>query len=147
MVTGTIKQNNFEIGAHIKTVQQSGLCLLGKVHSSRFMQGYYVSYIQDITKRKQAEITIRKSAELYCALTENMKDVILILDPELMKATYISPSVYKMLGYKPEEILSLPLDKLLGDVNSDKLLIDIRKIIADAQTAKEKNRNLPFTDL
>lgn len=139
MVTGTIKQNNFEIRCTHKNGSTVWAAVSsGKVHSSRFMQGYYVSYIQDITKRKQAEITIRKSAELYCALTENMKDVILILDPELMKATYISPSVYKMLGYKPEEILSLPLDKLLGDVNSDKLLIDIRKIIADAQTAKEK---------
>ena len=62
---------------------------------------------------KQAEQALKKSEEKYRVLTENIKDVVWILDIDSMNFRYVSPSVERLRGYTPEEILSLPVDYAL----------------------------------
>jgi PAS domain S-box-containing protein/putative nucleotidyltransferase with HDIG domain len=64
---------------------------------------FHVVY-QDITDRKQAEETLRQSESNYRLLSDNIHDVIFVLDMNL-NFTYISPSVKMMRGYEPEEVL------------------------------------------
>ncbi len=54
----------------------------------------------------------QKSAALakYRTIAENISDVVWILDPLTLRFLYISPSVEKLRGYTPEEILAEPLD-------------------------------------
>mgnify|MGYP006279803397 CR=1 FL=1 len=56
----------------------------------------------DITDRKRAEEATRRSESRFRFLTENMTDVIWMIDREF-RTTYVSPSVEKVLGYTPEE--------------------------------------------
>jgi PAS domain S-box-containing protein len=63
-----------------------------------------VAGLTDITERRTSETRLRRNAEQLRALTENAWDVIHMLTPDDV-ITYISPSVERVLGYKPEEMV------------------------------------------
>ncbi|KUG24055.1 hypothetical protein ASZ90_006138 [hydrocarbon metagenome] len=67
---------------------------------------------RDITAHKQAEEALKQSAEKYRLLADHMKDQVWLMDLDL-KWKYISPSMEKLLGYNMEELIQLPLAKLL----------------------------------
>ena len=71
---------------------------------------------RDITERKKTDELLRQSEEKYRLLAEHMKDTVWITDLNL-KVTYISPSAEKLLGYTQEEIIQIPLDKLLASAS------------------------------
>ncbi len=68
--------------------------------------------IRDITARKEAEERIKESEEKYRLIAENTADTIWIADLNL-KIQYISPSVQKMWGYTPEEVMGQSLQEML----------------------------------
>ena len=62
--------------------------------------------VQDVTAAHQIQEALRESEQKYRMLTESMKDVVWILDAETRKFLYVSPSVEKLRGYAPEEVLA-----------------------------------------
>jgi PAS domain S-box-containing protein len=58
----------------------------------------------DITERKKAEEALQHSEEYFRAITENSSDIIIIVDK---KGTilYVSFSIERFSGYKPEELI------------------------------------------
>jgi PAS domain S-box-containing protein len=65
----------------------------------------------DITERKRAEEALRESEARHRLHFENVSDVIYSINPEL-KLIDISPSVERVLGYKPEELIGRPFQEL-----------------------------------
>ncbi len=63
-----------------------------------------LSTFVDITQRKSAEDALKKSEERFRALIENALDIITILSPD-GTIVFESPSVERVLDYKPEELV------------------------------------------
>ena len=74
---------------------------------------YFTGVGIDVTQRRRDEDALRASEEKYRILTESIKDVVWILDAQTLYFTYVSPSVEKLRGYTPEEIMALPVNAAL----------------------------------
>ncbi len=59
-------------------------------------------FIEDITARRKAEDALRESEEKFRFIADNAVDIIWQLDKSL-RFTYLSPSLYDITGFKPEE--------------------------------------------
>lgn len=66
-----------------------------------------VDKINTIQQEKQSALDmVRSSEQQYRLLADNVKEVIWTLDLKTLKISYITPSVFAMMGYTPEEAKS-----------------------------------------
>ncbi len=63
----------------------------------------FVASTRDITERKESELKLRESESKYRLITDSTTDLISVLTFKGIY-TYVSPS-YRMMGYKPEELV------------------------------------------
>ncbi|WP_338869712.1 PAS domain S-box protein [Spirosoma sp. SC4-14] len=59
---------------------------------------------RDITNRKRAELATQQSEEKFRGIFENLQDIYVRVDRK-GRITMVSPSVYKRMGYTPDEVL------------------------------------------
>jgi PAS domain S-box-containing protein len=91
----------------------------------------------DITERKNAEVALKQSEELFRSLTEDTAELITILSAT-GDFTYVSPSVERILGWSPMELLGRNVSEVVHP--SD--LPTLQSTIADVATAPGKSRML-----
>ena len=72
-------------------------------------QNLMISTVEDVTEKSRAEQALRESELKYRTITDNISDVVWILDPETRMFRYVSPSVCALRGFRPEEVLAQPL--------------------------------------
>lgn len=70
----------------------------------------YIENFIDISEIKKLQEELRLSEEKYRLLAENVSDIIWVYDYEDKKYLYVSPSVYKIKGFSPEEFVNLKLE-------------------------------------
>ena len=75
----------------------------------------------EIERRELAQAALAEREAHYRNLTETMKDVVWILDASTLRFTYVSPSVQRLRGFTPEEIVSQPLDAALTPEEAKRL--------------------------
>ncbi len=79
----------------------------------RLLSGEMVIVYDDITDKKRAEEELKRSEAQYRFISEHAADVIWIFDLNTRKIRYVSPSVFKLRGYTPEEVLTQDLCDML----------------------------------
>lgn len=64
-----------------------------------------------IAQRGQDEVSA--TARKFQILTEGVDDVIWTMDAQTLCFIYVSPSIYRLTGFAPEELINRPLDQML----------------------------------
>ena len=64
----------------------------------------FQGFARDITDRKKIEMALQEGEKRYRLLADNIMDVLFTMDMHL-NYTYVSPSVKKLRGYEPEELI------------------------------------------
>jgi len=90
--------------------------------------------IHDITERRKTEELLKQSEAQYRLLADHMKDQVWLMDLDL-KITYVSPSVEKLLGYTTEDVMKLPMYKLLTKKSSRIAMDTFSREMEKASTA------------
>lgn len=88
----------------------------------------------DVTNRKNAEKEIAESELMYRTITENMTDLIWTMNSKLYM-TYVSPSVYKILGYDAKEFLNSPYESNISETS----IFEATKIWEQLSESLKKN--------
>jgi len=85
------------------------------------------------------------SEEKYRMLTESMKDVVWTLDTETMRYTYISPSVQKLRGFTPEEIIEQPMTAAYNSEEAFQLQVLMKQRL-EAFSNRKDTQPVYYTD-
>ncbi len=77
-----------------------------------------------------------ESERHYRLMTENVADVIWVLDCQTFKMKYVSPSIEATQGYTPDEIMAMPIDQFLTPNSAKLVSATLSRLITAAQKGK-----------
>jgi len=94
------------------------------LHGTKVM----LSIVRDITERKRIEAGLRRSEEHFRTLTENSSDAVIVVDKKGI-ITYVSPSIERVMGYKPEELIGESGFNFIALADLPRAVIDFGKAV------------------
>ena len=95
-----------------------------------------IQLARSMVEQQRAETALRESEQKYRFLTENMKDVVWILDAETLYFRYVSPSVQRLRGFSAEEVMASPMDEALTPEASELLRAMIQERVAELRSGR-----------
>lgn len=106
-----------------------------------------VIVIRDVTRQRKAEEELRKTTANYRLISENADDVIWVRDVDTLEFTYFSPSIEKLTGFTPDELIGKKLDQFLTPDSTKRVLEMIDRATRDFFLGKEvKTRPLQLEE-
>ncbi|OGP89908.1 MAG: hypothetical protein A2031_06735 [Deltaproteobacteria bacterium RBG_19FT_COMBO_43_11] len=104
-----------------------------------------LSFLNDITERRQTEEKLRQSEEYFKEITENSSDVIIITDKN-GDIKYCSRSIERFSGYKPEELIGKSGFIFIHPDDVERAVDDFGKAILAVDTAIPNEFRLVLKD-
>jgi len=101
--------------------------------------------LTEVTVRRQVEDSLRESEEKFRGVAERSSDIIMLTDKR-GRTTYIAPSVEKILGYNPDEVVGKMPGDLVHPDDLDSVYELIRKNAAGEAKTKEIEVNVRKKD-
>ncbi len=95
----------------------------------------FLSSIIDINDRKLAETALLESENRFRSLVESMNEWVWEVNAEGIY-TYVSPIVYDLLGYQPEEILGKTLFHIIAPEDKERIAIEVSSIMKSLRPFK-----------
>jgi PAS domain S-box-containing protein len=83
-------------------------------------KAYFTGIGVEITEKRKAEEALHASEEKFRGISERSSDLIYVEDENGL-ITYVSPSVYRILGYVPEEVTGRSGDLFVIDEDQSKI--------------------------
>jgi PAS domain S-box-containing protein len=81
---------------------------------------------KEVAYRTEAERIARQSELKYRLIAENVSDIIWIIDLASMRFDYISPSIERIRGYKPEEAMAMSMEETLSPAS----FLKVKEVLA-----------------
>jgi len=101
---------------------------------SNELKGSNEKLLRENEERKRTQDALSESEQKYRLLADNVNDMIWLMDIEHQRITYISPSVKKMRGYTPAEVMEQSLDEILTPESYQRAV----RILADELAGDEE---------
>ncbi|NPU84448.1 MAG: PAS domain S-box protein [Syntrophaceae bacterium] len=89
---------------------------------------------RDVTGHRRAEEALRRSEEYFRAITENASDILFITD-EWGVIRYVTPSVERIAGYRPDELLGTSTFDLFVPEDLPRAVADFEKALRTKDVA------------
>lgn len=96
----------------------------------------------EIATRKQATRALEESEHLFRFIAENSADVIWIIDIPTRKFTYVSPSILRLRGLPPSDMIGKPLDEVLMPEAAKQMHSIVDESIAQQKAGRKNNISL-----
>jgi PAS domain S-box-containing protein len=119
-------------GFEIELIRKDGTSGTFEISSTIYPErGYLEGIIIDISRRKQAEIVAKESAERYRTFFEKGADGIVVLDPEITIPIEFNDQACRQLGYSRQEFASLRISDIEAKETENEIKKHINKILTE----------------
>lgn len=78
------------------------------------------------------EVHRRRSEARFSSLVRHASDLVTVLEPDTT-ISYQSPSIERVLGHVPEELLGMPFDRVAAPANRDRLRSVLKSVVAGVE--------------
>jgi PAS domain S-box-containing protein len=106
-------------------------------------QEFGVSFVIDVTDRKQAEFELQKQQELLESIIKTIPNFLYIYDTEAQQNIYTNAAVTAMLGYTPQELQDRGAEAISSLIHSD----DMPKLMAGMQRLENSTNPQEIDDI
>lgn len=100
----------------------------------------YVGMGRDVTEENDARVQLAYSERQYRVLAQSISDIVITLDSHL-ELTFVSPSVEKILGVQPSQVMREGLQMIFAPDAYRRLEVLGRKDIHDAVMHQQQRKN------
>lgn len=138
----------YTIGIGDEATIYGALHLLIRDTETRVPTGVIESFVYQCLlalRNIKALAALRDSEARYRILTESIKDVVWTMDPETLRFLYVSPSVERLRGYTPAEVLAQPMDTAVAPESAAMIRAQIDERVARVLSG-ELHADSFFTD-
>ncbi|MBI9060849.1 MAG: PAS domain S-box protein [Marinilabiliaceae bacterium] len=121
-------------------IQCRGMAIRNEAGKPIRMLGAHVN----VTRQKDAEISLREQEEKYRLIVQSTSDVIWIYNVSQQRFSFISSSVYNLRGYTAEEAMQMSFDQTLTPDSAQKVRQLIASHIQEFEITRDSNKHYMY---